>query len=159
MGGAEAQQEDDGDQSDRQLLLDPSASPDTFNGGGNDDSNTTSSSSGCCGGCYGDGDDSMDEKGESWSASELVIHVVLTAAFLTLTLVVALFLTDLGTVLAVVGATGSTIVSYILPGAIYWSIHTSEATTKRWLAGLLFCVGCVIIPVALTFIALGEPEE
>ena len=66
----------------------------------------------------------------------------------------ALFLTDLGTVLAVVGATGSTIVSYILPGAIYWSIHPASSG-KRMLAGALFGAGCVIMPVALGFIASG----
>ena len=100
-------------------------------------------------------------------------YLVLTAGFLLGTLVVALTLSDLGVILSIVGATGSTIVSYILPGAIYCSIHmpgnarvaasSSEKTgfegqnytLKRRAAFALFIAGCVIIPVALSFIVAG----
>ena len=62
-----------------------------------------------------------------------------------------MIVSDLGIVLKLVGATGSTTVCYILPGAVYWALHP-EPHFKRWVAGLQFCLGCVIIPVALTFI-------
>jgi amino acid permease len=94
--------------------------------------------------------------------------------FLLGTLTVALTLRDLGVVLAVVGATGSTIVSYILPGAIYYTIHPHEqqqqqggggggggggGAVKRRLALALCLAGCVIIPLALGFIAAGAAAE
>jgi amino acid permease len=101
-------------------------------------------------------------------------YVVLTSMFLLGTLTVALTLRDLGVVLAVVGATGSTIVSYILPGAIYYTIHPHEqqqqqggggggggggGAVKRRLALALCLAGCVIIPLALGFIAAGAAAE
>ena len=68
---------------------------------------------------------------------------------------VALALADLGVLLSVVGASGSTIVSYILPGAIYYNIHTADNTWKRKAAACLFAAGCGIIPLALGFILFG----
>ena len=54
-----------------------------------------------------------------------------------------------------VGATGSTMVSYILPGAIYYKLHPTGGV-RKWLAALLFCLGCIIMPVATTYIILGQ---
>ena len=44
-------------------------------------------------------------------------HIGITAVFLTASYLIALVVTDLGVILAIVGATGSTMVSYVLPGA------------------------------------------
>jgi amino acid permease len=68
---------------------------------------------------------------------------------------VALTLADLGVLLSVVGATGSTIVSYILPGSIYYSMHSADMTWKRKAAACMFFAGCGIIPLALGFILFG----
>ena len=68
---------------------------------------------------------------------------------------VALTLADLGVLLSVVGATGSTIVSYILPGSIYYSMHSADTTWKRKAAACMFFAGCGIIPLALGFILFG----
>ena len=48
--------------------------------------------------------------------SEDTAHVVITTVFVAATATIACTVDDLGLVLSVVGATGSTIVSYILPG-------------------------------------------
>lgn len=61
---------------------------------------------------------------------------------------IALGVSNLGKVMAVVGATGSTSVSYILPGACYWRLHPYPHA-KRYVAGGLFCLGVLIIPTAL----------
>jgi amino acid permease len=82
-----------------------------------------------------------------------IFFVVLMDAYVGLQ--VALALADLGVLLSVVGASGSTIVSYILPGAIYYSIHTADDTWKRKAAACLFVAGCGIIPLALGFIFFG----
>lgn len=58
----------------------------------------------------------------------------------------------------VVGATGSTTIAFILPGLLYLKVHP-EPHPKRSLATLQLAVGLFIIPVALTFIALGEAPE
>lgn len=58
----------------------------------------------------------------------------------------------------VVGATGSTTIAFILPGLLYLKVHP-EPHPKRSLATLQLAVGLLIIPVALTFIALGESPE
>lgn len=58
----------------------------------------------------------------------------------------------------VVGATGSTTIAFILPGLLYLKVHP-EPHPKRSLATLQLAVGLLIIPVALTVIALGESPE
>jgi Transmembrane amino acid transporter protein len=50
--------------------------------------------------------------------------------FLVLSLAIALSVKDLGVVLAVVGATGSTVVSYILPGAFYYNMFRKVSNSN-----------------------------
>ena len=52
-----------------------------------------------------------------------------------------------------VGATGSTIVSYILPGSCYFLLYR-EPHTLRWAALALLVAGAVIMPLSLTLIFL-----
>ena len=60
---------------------------------------------------------------------------------------------DLGVVLSLIGATGSTIITYILPGAAYYIMHTNSGPAwKRNGAAVLFLLGCLIMPVCLVFI-------
>jgi len=63
----------------------------------------------------------------------------------------AMVVDDLGTVLALVGATGSTLVSYVLPGLIYIKIYPHNDTSKI-LAYIQLLLGIVITPLALYFI-------
>ena len=71
-------------------------------------------------------------------------------------MVIGLTVTDLGVVLSLVGATGSSVVSYILPGFLYYFMFKDkDQDTPRWkLALALFqgCLGVIIIPVCLYFI-------
>ena len=64
---------------------------------------------------------------------------------------IAMATDDLGDALAVVGATGSTIISYILPGICYYYLFP-EPHWKRTAALSLCILGCVIMPVALVVI-------
>ena len=68
----------------------------------------------------------------------------MTIAFLVVSYGVAMSVTDLGIILALVGATGSTMVSYILPGAIYYRLHT-EPHFLRSVALAIFCVGACLL--------------
>ncbi|KAG8463571.1 hypothetical protein KFE25_003844 [Diacronema lutheri] len=71
-----------------------------------------------------------------------------TALFVVCSWRIALAVTNLGKVMAVVGATGSTTVSYILPGACYWRLHPFPHA-KRYVAGGMFLTGLALIPTAL----------
>jgi len=79
-------------------------------------------------------------------------HAAVTGAFLGCSLFIALAVEDLSVVLAVVGATGSTAVSYILPGGIFYVL--APPSFKRKLALCHFLLGCAIVPAALTLIFL-----
>ena len=92
------------------------------------------------------GDDELPE------APRDVEHVAITLGFLAGALAVALSVRSLGKVLSLVGATGSTTISYILPGGIYWRV--GPAGPKRYLAAGQFLLGCAIMPAALTFVFL-----
>ena len=84
-------------------------------------------------------------------------YIVITAAFLGTGLIVALTLDDLGVMLGVVGATGSTMVSYILPSAFYLQMHRLDDSVPRWTklaASIQLLVGLVVMPLSLTFIFL-----
>ena len=80
--------------------------------------------------------------------------LVTSVSICALAWLVAFFVHDLGVVLGIVGATGSTLISYILPGLFYWSLHRERSAT-RYAAFALMCWGLVVVPVCLTGIALG----
>ncbi len=66
---------------------------------------------------------------------------------------IAMVLSDLGFILAIIGSTGATVITYILPGAAYYTMHTNQGPAwKRYAAAVLFGLGVIIMPVCLTFI-------
>jgi len=62
-------------------------------------------------------------------------YVYSTAVFLALSLLVALSVSDLGLMLSLVGATGSTAISYILPGIFYFKMHPEPPVDAPEIAG------------------------
>jgi amino acid permease len=90
--------------------------------------------------------------------SDTFLFNCITCTFIALSFLISLVVTDLGTILAVVGATGSTMVSYILPGGIYIKLHPKFTITKA-LAYLQLIVGCIIIPTALYFVVFFGTVE
>jgi len=83
-----------------------------------------------------------------------VEHVAVTAIFIVAALMIALSVKSLGLVLSFVGATGSTTISYILPGGIYYTV--GPPGVRRYLAFIQFCLGLVIMPSALAVIFMGN---
>jgi len=82
-------------------------------------------------------------------------HVFLTTLLCGCTYIIALQASDLGQVLSVVGATGSTIISYILPGLVYVYVAKDHGWTLTRLAALILCLtGIAAMPICLTFIFL-----
>lgn len=74
---------------------------------------------------------------------------VVTAVLLIGSFSIAMVTSSLGVMLAIVGATGSTMVSYILPGLVYWCAF-GRTSKKRYLALAQLCAGCIIMPACLT---------
>ena len=73
--------------------------------------------------------------------------------FLGLSIVIALSVTDLGLMLSLVGATGSTAISYILPGIFYYKIYKNEG--PAWLQKLSwyqYIIGVFLVPFSLVAI-------
>mmetsp|Transcript_5221 Transcript_5221/g.8426 ORF Transcript_5221/g.8426 Transcript_5221/m.8426 type:complete len:521 (+) Transcript_5221:34-1596(+) len=79
---------------------------------------------------------------------EKIRYWIVTSVIVLGTLAVAISVKDLGVILGIVGATGSTTVSYILPGLVYFSCF-KERTLKRYMAIVLFAMGMVIMPTCL----------
>jgi amino acid permease len=87
---------------------------------------------------------------DEYTASPWLFYGI-TAIFLFLSFNVAITVDSLGTILALVGATGSTMVSYILPGLIYIRSFP-HFHFKIVLAWIQFLMGCIIAPTALYFV-------
>ena len=83
-------------------------------------------------------------------SSDLLFHII-TCTFLTFSFIIAMSVDNLGKVLGIVGATGSTIVSYILPGAVYIKLHSKPHSLKAF-AYVQLILGCIIVPIALYFV-------
>ncbi len=83
----------------------------------------------------------------------------LQVIFLLSSLSIALSLSNLGTILAIVGATGSTAVSLVVPGFAYYFTFQADPDQgplwKRQAALLLGCLGLAIFPVCVGFILAG----
>lgn len=80
---------------------------------------------------------------------------VITVSFLISSFVLAMIIDDLGVILALVGATGSTLVSYVLPGLIYVKVYPHNDLSKM-MAYIQLLLGIMIIPLALYFIVTNQ---
>jgi len=83
------------------------------------------------------------------------LFYVVTCFFLLGSFFIAMLVSNLGLILAIVGATGSTMVSYILPGAIYLQLHPEQSIwNQKWkrLAYIQLVLGFAIVPTALYFV-------
>lgn len=85
------------------------------------------------------------------TASARVRFWAITTIWVSCSLTIALLVSNLGTILSIVGATGSTTVTYILPGLLYMRSHKTRHL-KRYLAMMQLCAGCIIMPLCLTVI-------
>ena len=98
-------------------------------------------------------------------------YITVTAVFLTASFLLAVAMDDLGILLGIVGASGSTVVSWILPGLFYCRMfqhgrgeadggggeegHPPEPLWKVRTAWCQLAVGVALVPVCLTAILLN----
>ncbi|KAF9047146.1 hypothetical protein BDZ89DRAFT_978893 [Hymenopellis radicata] len=80
-------------------------------------------------------------------------HSILTAAIVINGFAIAYFVDDLQMVLSFVGSTGSTTLSFILPGLFYWKLTRNDESVKTLnsLALALMIYGCFIFVFCLGF--------
>jgi amino acid permease len=94
-------------------------------------------------------------------------YVITTVVFLACSLSIALNVSDLGLMLSLVGATGSTMISYVLPGWFYYKLHKDETEEgeggeqeggmQSFLVKLSFAqfvAGVLLVPLSLAAIFL-----
>ena len=78
---------------------------------------------------------------------------MVTIGFVGFVVGCALLTSDFGVVLGLVGATGATIVQYILPGLSYLVLYKDEGPAwKRYASMVLVGLGLIIMPVCVIFI-------
>ncbi|KAJ1948680.1 hypothetical protein IWQ62_006858, partial [Dispira parvispora] len=83
--------------------------------------------------------------------SPLMFNLV-TLLILTLSYLVAISVSQLDLVLSFVGSTGSTVISFILPGLFYYKLHQrSRWSFFKIMAVLLVIYGFLVMTICLTF--------
>jgi len=107
-----------------------------------------------------DEDEDEDEQGtaiKSDPAKEASRHMVttkfagVTTGIIVAGLAVAMVIDELEVVLGFVGSTGSTIISFILPGLFYFTLFRSEAGKTKWFALALTIYGVFVMVFCLSF--------
>ncbi|RIA96061.1 vacuolar amino acid transporter 5 [Glomus cerebriforme] len=77
--------------------------------------------------------------------------IILTSGILISSYTIAILVSKLDLVLAFVGSTGSTIISFILPGLFYYKIHENDPwDRKKILAACLTFYGLCVMTICLT---------
>jgi amino acid permease len=81
------------------------------------------------------------------------LFYIITISFLASSFILASIVDDLGVILALVGATGSTLVSFVLPGLIYIKLYPNKDLSLV-MAYVQLLLGIVITPLALYLIII-----
>ncbi|GJJ69050.1 hypothetical protein EMPS_01396 [Entomortierella parvispora] len=77
--------------------------------------------------------------------------MIMTMAILIGSYIIAITVTELELVLSFVGSTGSTAISFILPGSFYYKLHANQPWTgRKILAVLLAFYGCMVMVICLS---------
>jgi len=80
-------------------------------------------------------------------------HIVLTSAIIASGFSIAYFVDDLQLVLSFVGATGSTTISFILPGLFYWKLTRNDGSVSKGMN--LAALGLMVYGVCVFVFCLG----
>ncbi|KAF7356256.1 Aa-trans domain-containing protein [Mycena venus] len=95
--------------------------------------------------------DALPEVDDDHAAGEMspLKHTILTAAIVISGFTIAFFVNDLQMVLSFVGSTGSTTISFILPGLFYWKLTRGDRNRNNALSlgalALAVYGGCVFV--------------
>jgi amino acid permease len=79
-------------------------------------------------------------------------YIAMTIGILIGTFFVAITMTKLDLVLAFVGSTGSTVISFILPSLFYLKLHEDKPWSYSKITALLLGIyGCLVMVICLSF--------
>lgn len=81
--------------------------------------------------------------------------VPLTLCIMAASLIIAISVQNLSTVLSVVGATGSTTICYILPGLFYYKLNGGGNVLMRGLAIGMVVMGVLVMGSSLCALGMG----
>ncbi|VDB94265.1 unnamed protein product [Peniophora sp. CBMAI 1063] len=99
-------------------------------------------------------DESVTDADHSGGEMSVAKHTALTSLIVAGGFTIAYFVDNLEMVLSFVGATGSTTISFILPGLFYWQMHRGDPTASKGMtraALALACYGGCILVFCLSF--------
>lgn len=99
-----------------------------------------------------------DERMQQHEYDDAKLFYIITTIFLMLSFTLASIVDDLGVILALVGATGSILVSYVLPGLMYIKVYPN-IDSSLVMAYVQLLLGVVITPVALYLIILEQANH
>jgi uncharacterized membrane protein len=95
--------------------------------------------------------DNTDDNDDDRRSLDDRLFYIITFLFISLSFILAMIVDDLGIVLALVGSTGSTLVSYVLPGLIYIKVAPQKDAALA-MAYVQLCLGLVLMPLALYYV-------
>ncbi|WWC67093.1 uncharacterized protein I206_101000 [Kwoniella pini CBS 10737] len=103
----------------------------------------------------------VDDHGHNVQKSEMskIEFIVITTAILIAGFLIAYNVHELEIVLGFVGSTGSTIITFILPGFFYFRLFREEAGMTKWWALALGVYGFFVMAFCLTFNILNLVKE
>jgi len=96
-------------------------------------------------------EDEVDHGDHGGAAIPEFKFIVMTMAILIGSYIIAITVSELELVLSFVGSTGSTAISFILPGSFYYKLHANHPWTgRKVLSVLLALYGCMVMVICLT---------
>mmetsp|Transcript_7356 Transcript_7356/g.13036 ORF Transcript_7356/g.13036 Transcript_7356/m.13036 type:complete len:488 (-) Transcript_7356:108-1571(-) len=101
------------------------------------------------------GSGSFTTRGDAWRSPA---YWLITCVLVVGTYIIAMSVTSLGIVLEVVGSTGSTMVTFILPGFIYMRVFPGWHL-KGVAAMFQATLGCVIMPLCMAITFMPDPHS
>jgi amino acid permease len=96
-------------------------------------------------------DNPMDDEDDDKRTMDDRLFYIITFVFISSSFILAMIVDDLGIVLALVGSTGSTLVSYVLPGLIYIKVAPQKDAALA-MAYVQLCLGLVLMPLTLYYV-------
>lgn len=87
-------------------------------------------------------DESVADEDHSGGEMSVTKHTALTSLIVAGGFTIAYFVDNLEMVLSFVGATGSTTISFILPGLFYWQMHRGDPTASKGMTRAALALAC-----------------